>query len=155
VSPTTSRACTTVTAMTHLLARTMIELSLRRCLVEIYTALTQGVPIVAVCVAGAFPYNFADAQYFLDNLETELDVRNPAASDVIRRSGVNVSVMARLLREHLPNIISKRWEPGASEAVLAAQLEDIMLAMEHAQHEDQLEDRQMTDAAGGLGEQLL
>jgi hypothetical protein len=37
------------------------------CLVAIYTALTEGVPIVAVCVAGAFPYNFADAEHFLDN----------------------------------------------------------------------------------------
>ena len=124
------------------------------CLVEIYTALTEGVPIVAVCVAGAFPYNFADAQYFLDNLEAELEVRNPGASDVVRQAGVNVAAMAKLLRENLPNIISKRWEPGASEAVLAAQLEDIVRAMENSR-QPQLQDNHGPARPRELGEQLL
>ena len=87
---------------------------------------------MAVCVVGAFPYSFADAQYFLDNLETELELRNPGASDVVRQAGVNVAAMGHLLRENLPNIISKRWEPGASEAVQEAQLEDIVAAMENS-----------------------
>ena len=137
---------------------------LLRCLVEIYTALTEGVPIVAVCVAGAFPYNFADAQYFLDNLETELEVRNPGASDVVRQAGVSIPAMAKLLRESLPNIISKRWEPSASEAVLAAQLEDIIRAMESTSRQEEHVD---SDSDGrpsplrsgpttvGLGEQFI
>ena len=132
------------------------------CLVEIYTALTEGVPIVAVCVAGGFPYNFADAHYFLENLETELEVRNPGASDVVRQAGVNVPTMAKLLRDSLPNIISKRWEPGASEAVLAAQLEDIVKAMEHSAQKQQLGSisQGLSGSQGlaperGLGEQLL
>eukprot|EP01043_Picozoa_sp_COSAG02_P114056 COSAG02_NODE_50336_length_321_cov_0.698198_1_plen_88_part_10 len=88
-------------------------------MIEIYTALTENVPIVAVDVMGAFPYNFAEAQHLLDNLETELEVQNPGACEVIRAAGVNVSIMANILRENVPNIISKRWEPGASEAVQA------------------------------------
>ena len=133
---------------------------LLRCLVEIYTALTEGVPIVAVCVAGAFPYNFADAQYFLDNLETELEVRNPGASDVVRQAGVSIPAMAKLLRESLPNIISKRWDPSASEAVLAAQLEDIIRAMESSSRQDEHvdSDGRPTMSSGptvGLGEQLI
>ena len=133
-----------------------------RCLVEIYTALTEGVPIVAVAVAGAFPYNFEDAQYVLDNLETELELRNPGASDVVRRAGVNVSVMAKLLRESLPHIISKRWEPGASEVVQGAQLEDIVTAMENSRQHQVDSSRHSDSIAHGsiapprdLGEQLL
>ena len=36
------------------------------CLVELHAALTNDIPIVAVRVAGAFPYDFEDAQKFLD-----------------------------------------------------------------------------------------
>lgn len=123
---------------------------------ELYTALTEGVPIVAVTVAGAFPYNFADAQYFLDNLEVELEVRNPGASDVVRQAGVNVAAMAKLLRQNLPNIISKCWEPGASEAVQAAQLEDIITAMENSrQHLNSGAHDGAVAPQRGLGEQLL
>ena len=125
------------------------------CLVEIYTALTEGVPIVAVCVAGAFPYNFADAQYFLDNLETELELRNPGASNVVQQAGVNVPAMAKLLRENLPNIISKRWEPGASEAVLGAQLEDIVTAMENSRMSLGESHSKGSSVSDGLGDQLL
>jgi hypothetical protein len=124
------------------------------CLVEIYTALTEGVPVVAVCVAGAFPYNFADADHFLDNLETELEARNPGASDVVRQAGIHVPAMAELLRESLPNIISKRWEPSGSEAVLAAQLEDIIQAMEKSR-QPQLQHKHGPARPRGLGEQLL
>ena len=105
-------------------------------------------------MAGAFPYDFADAQHFLDNLETELEVRNPGASDVVRQAGVNVAAMAKLLRENLPNIISKRWEPGASEAVLAAQLEDVVQAMESSRQQQQ-QDTHGLGPTHGLGEQLL
>ena len=50
----------------------------------------------------------------LPHVPQELEVRNPGASDVVRQAGVNIPAMARLLRESLPNIISKRWEPGES-----------------------------------------
>ena len=87
-------------------------------------------------------------------VETELEVRNPGASDVVRQAGVHVPAMARLLRESLPNIISKRWEPGASEAVLAAQLEDIVRAMENSR-QPQLQDNHGPARPRELGEQLL
>lgn len=105
------------------------------CLVEIFTALKNEVPIVAVCVAGAFPYDFADAQKFLDNFEVELEARNPGAGEVVRQCGIELAEMARLLQESVPFIISKRWEPGASQAVLDAQLEDIVQAMESAKQQ--------------------
>ena len=54
----------------HLLSRPWV-------LLEIYTAITNAVPIVTLRVAGPASYSFADAQYFLDNFETELERRNP------------------------------------------------------------------------------
>ena len=115
------------------------------CLVEIFTALTEGVPIVAACVEGAFPYDFADAQQFLDNFETELESRNPGATEVVRQVGIDVADMGRRLRGSLPNIISKCWEPSASEAVLGAQLTDIVHAMEisREQHFTALDDEDL------------
>ena len=36
------------------------------CLIEIHTALSNNVPIVAVRVGGSYPYSFSDSQRFLD-----------------------------------------------------------------------------------------
>ena len=126
------------------------------CLVEIFTALKNEVPIVAVCVAGAFPYDFADAQKFLDNFEVELEARNPGAGEVVRQCGIELGEMAELLRESVPFIISKRWEPGASQAVLDAQLEDIVQAMESAKQQHPTTNLlASTMHGGGLADNLL
>ena len=81
---------------------------LGRCLVEIYTAIKEAVPIVTVTVCGAFPYDFADVEKLLSDLPTELERRNPGASEVVRQAGINVVEMGELLRETLPYIISRR-----------------------------------------------
>ena len=91
----------------------------------------------------------------MDNLEVELELQNPGAGDVVRQAGVNVSTMAKLLRESLPNIISKRWESGVSEAVQAAQLEDIITAMETARRDAASTSAVECGATRGLGERLL
>ena len=64
--------------------------------------------------------------------------------------------MGRLLRRaSAPSSVSKRWEPGTSQAVLAAQLEDIVQAMEHAQaNANSSLGRVAERASVGLGEQL-
>ena len=117
-----------------------------RCLVEIYTALTQNVPIVAVRVAGAFPYDFADAQHFLEHFESELESRNPGASEVVRQAGIDVAKMGKLLRERVPYIISRTYEPHASTNVLDAQLEDIISAMECSVSVEGMELREVIQA---------
>ena len=125
-----------------------------RCLVEIYTALTQNVPIVAVRVAGAFPYDFEDAQQFLANFESELESRNPGASDVVRQAGIDVAEMGKLLQERVPCIISRTYEPYASANVLDAQLEDIISAMESSVSVEGLELREIIQARES-GEPML
>jgi hypothetical protein len=41
--------------------------------VQIYTAITQGIPIVALNVNGAQSFNYAEGAAFLDQLDTELE----------------------------------------------------------------------------------
>jgi hypothetical protein len=56
----------------------------------------------------------------------------------------------------LASSISRRWEPGTSQAVLAAQLEDIVQSMEHAQaNAESSLDRVAERASAELGEQLI
>ena len=43
------------------------------CLIELYHAITNGVPIVTVNVADAFPFDFADARTFFADFESQLD----------------------------------------------------------------------------------
>ena len=62
-----------------------------------------------------FAYDFADATHFLANLEDELEARNPGATSLIRQHGVSLTELGATLREHVPNMISKRLEPSASQ----------------------------------------
>ena len=109
---------------------------------------------MAVRVAGAFPYDFADAQSFLDNFEAELETRNPGASAVVRQAGIDVAEMGQLLRERVPFIISRTYEPYASANVLDAQLEDIISAMESSVSDEGLELRESIKLRAP-GEQML
>ena len=72
------------------------------------------------------------ARAFMDNFETELERRNPGAPATLAEKGVSVFEMAKALRAHIPFIISRTYEPHASETVIATQLADIVTAMEHA-----------------------
>ena len=59
----------------------------------------------------------------------ELEKANPGACDSIREAGVDLADVQRTLASTIPSLISKRYEPSASANVLAAQLEDLVVAM--------------------------
>ena len=115
------------------------------CLLEIYTALLNNVPIVTIAVKGAFVYSFEDAWEMLGTADAssysfadELDKRNPGAAMVIREQRipvhgkleiVDIAAMGKALREHVPHIISKDYAPAASFRTIEAQLEDIVETM--------------------------
>eukprot|EP01047_Picozoa_sp_COSAG01_P042484 COSAG01_NODE_3712_length_5770_cov_3.343502_2_plen_762_part_00 len=103
-------------------------------ILEIYTAITQQIPIVTVRVQGlgAAPYDFDDAQRFLDDFEAELERRNPGAGKMITDNGFDLSEVGDELRRVVPSIISKDYSPSASENVLHAQVQDLVLAMHEA-----------------------
>ena len=102
------------------------------CLLELYTAIQEGVPIVPLQIAGLtnYEYEFAAAQTLLENLEVELEKVNPGAGARIVEYGVPLAELQKTLLDAIPMLISKRYEPSASANVLDAQLEDIVLVME-------------------------
>ena len=102
------------------------------CLLELYTAIQEGVPIVPLQIAGLtnYEYSFAAAQTLLENLEVELEKVNPGAGARIVEYGVPLAELQKTLLDAIPMLISKRYEPSASANVLDAQLEDIVLVME-------------------------
>lgn len=101
-------------------------------IMEIATAIQHGIPIVTVRVQGAFAYEFADAQAFLQNFQVELEQRNPGAGKLIEANGFNLAEVGAQLLAVVPNVISKDYTPAASGNVINAQIQDIVLAMEEA-----------------------
>jgi hypothetical protein len=99
---------------------------------ELYTALTSGVPIVALNVQNANPYNYAAASDFLMHFDEQIDIVNPGAAQLLVDLGVEPEDVAYLLSDSLPNIISTDFNPNASEKVLQASLEDLVDSMRKA-----------------------
>ena len=81
------------------------------CLLEIFTAITNQVPIVCVNVAGPNSYDFSAASTFMTHLDTELDIANPGASKLIRDQGVDMVQLAYLLAHTIPSCISVDFNP--------------------------------------------
>ena len=61
------------------------------CLLEIYTAITDSVPIVALTVNGAHPYNYSQAAAFLEELDTRLEQANPGAMQLLVDHGIGTA----------------------------------------------------------------
>ena len=124
-------------------------------IVELYTAITSGVPIVALNVQNANPYSYSDAIDYLMKFDEELDIANPGAAQMLIDLGVDPVDVAWRLSDCIPNIISTDFNPNASEKVLQASLEDLADAMRKAQpiettnsKEDFLEKRKSYKPAG-------
>ena len=99
------------------------------CLLELHTAVTAGVPIVAVNVRGGNEYSHADAEHLLRYLDTELEARNPGASRLLQKHGVDLTELAHTLSGIVPNLISIEFNPSGSRLNLAASLLDIAQTM--------------------------
>ena len=128
-----------------LLLQTTNVLTRPWCLLEIFTAIKNHVPIVPISIKGGFPYSHSDASALLSAADStfaaELDRRSPGSVAIIRKHqipvrgvfmDVDIEEMGRTLLEHLPHLLSKQFEPSASRIVIEAQLEDFAQAMEQA-----------------------
>ena len=104
------------------------------CLIELYHAITNGVPIVTVNVAGAFPFDFADARTFFADFESQLELRNPGAGDTIRQEypGVVLKELGERVWGTVSNVIAKKYEPAADGIVIDAQLKLVEQGMRRA-----------------------
>ena len=101
-------------------------------IVELYTAITSGVPIVALNVQNANPYSYSDAIDYLMKFDEELDIANPGAAQMLIDLGVDPVDVAWRLSDCIPNIISTDFNPNASEKVIQASLEDLVESMRKA-----------------------
>lgn len=126
-----------------LLLQTTNVLTRPWCLLEIFTAIKNHVPIVPISIKGGFPYSHSDASVLLSAADStfaaKLDRRSPGSVAIIRKHqipvrgvfmDVDIEQIGKTLLEHLPNLLSKQFEPSASRIVIEAQLEDLAQAME-------------------------
>jgi len=101
------------------------------CLLELYTAVMEGVPIVALNCAGKC-YDFAKAADLLLHLETKLTKLNPSAIQVLKQHGVDPLHAAHVLSSAIPNIISVHLNTSASRVAIKAAMVDLVKAMQAA-----------------------
>ena len=86
-------------------------------ILEVHTAVTHNIPIVALFIRGK-GYDFDKSPQVLSHLDTQLDQLNPGASKVLRQFGVEPIDAAHLLSQVIPNIISIELNTSASKKVL-------------------------------------
>ena len=100
----------------------------RRCLIELDTAITFGVPIVALNCVGK-EYNFVEAADFMLHLETSLDAD---AIEVLTANDVDPLRLAHKLSCVVPNIISIAFNTSASDNAMKAAMADLVKAITSA-----------------------
>lgn len=108
-----------------LLLQTKSVLTRPYCLLELYEALNNEVPVVGVALRGPNAYDFGDAVAFLTHLDATLEAANPGASALLRKHGVDVLDCAHVLSSRIPQIISVELNTHSSRNVLTAAVTDI------------------------------
>ena len=123
------------------------------CLLELYAAVTAGIPIVSLVCSGK-GYDFAAAEDYLLHLDTSLPASNPSAVGVLEAHDAPVLRVAQMLWACLPNIISVPLNSSGSENAIQAAVADLINAMQRARSfhppSDEgawLEDREKRDEA--------
>ena len=101
-------------------------------ILELYTALTHDIPIVALNVQNASRYEYAHALEFMMYFDQEIEIANPGAAQLLIDHGVDPVDVAWRLSNSLPNIISTDFNPNASSKIIRASLEDMVDTMRHA-----------------------
>ena len=101
-------------------------------ILEIYTAITHGVPVVALNVQNAFPYSYPEALELLNHFDEEIEIANPGAAQLLMSFGVDPQDVAYRLSEVIPSIISTDFNPNASSAMLGAMMADLKQSIERA-----------------------
>ena len=102
-------------------------------ILELYTAITNQVPVVALNIKNAFAYDYGEAAELLMHLDEELERANPGAADLLREQGVDPVDAAFRLTDALPNIISTTFDPNGSTRQIEAALQDLADQIHNAQ----------------------
>ena len=101
-------------------------------LLELYTAVTGGVPIVCLNVKGPNAYDYGDALSYMTHIDSELEVANPGAQKFMESNGVDLGELAFLLANTIPNCISVDFNPRGSKNSIEASLKDLIQAVDAA-----------------------
>ena len=124
------------------------------CLLELYTAVVEGIPIVALNCIGK-GYDYAAATEFLTHLESKLATLSPGAAQTLLQNGVDPIHAAHKLSSVLPNIISVPLNTFSSDNAIKASLIDLSSAIMRAEalpvergFETWLAQREQADLAG-------
>ena len=102
-------------------------------ILELFTAITNHVPVVALNVHNASPYDYGKAMDFLLHFDEEIDIANPGAAELLLEQGVDPVDVAFILSDALPNIISTDFNPNGSSRQIQASLEDLAETMRRAE----------------------
>ena len=96
---------------------------------ECYTAIREGIPIVALNCEGK-DYDFAASSDLLTHLDSALEQVNPGAAEMLaHKASVDMVDMAFHLSTVIPSIISIQFNSSASSNIIAASFFDVVDAM--------------------------
>ena len=102
-------------------------------IMELHTAITNDVPIVALNIQkDSCPYDYAEASEFLLHFDQDIEVANPGAAQLLIDMGIDPVDVAYRLSDCLPNIISTDFNPNGSERQIQASLGDLVDSMRKA-----------------------
>jgi len=140
-----------------LLVQTQGVLTRPWCLLEIYAAIRNGVPVLPLNVEGG-DYNFDEARMLLGDIENRLEELNPGAPQLLRdllADGVvpvpdgtapaSLKDMEKTLSKTIPFLISGSFNPSASEHHFNAAVKDVLEKADRAIKARAARSGQLTD----------
>ena len=113
------------------------------CILELYTALTNDVPIVLLEVCNSFPFLFDEAQIYLNNFAEAAEATNPEIRLLLSQHNLTLRQVGKVLIDGIfrPGQLRSTFTPNASQHVLDAELEHLRMNMETARRKSQMESR--------------
>ena len=102
-------------------------------ILELHTAITNNIPIVAVHIHNSWPYDYGVASDFCANFDNEIEIANPGAAALLLEHGVDPEDVAYRLSTVLPSIVSVDFRPNESINAIRASLEDLVDSMSRAE----------------------
>ena len=103
-------------------------------ILELFTALTNNVPVVSLNVHTAFLYDYGTAMDFLLHFDEEIDIANPGAAELLIEQGVDPVDVAWPIRppEHHQHRLQPQREQPSDPGFTEASLEDLADQMRQA-----------------------
>ena len=114
-------------------------------LCELVEAVLNKIPMIAIDLKK--DYNYEDAKHLLENLETQLEKRNPGASKVLLTEFPTLSLrdISFHLSTTIPYVLAKQFDTNADEYVMEGMLKSILQAVERSEWQSHKVTREQWD----------